>query len=362
VNRRSEILVNPEFFSGLDFREGCWVLLHEVLHAAFYDVRRGEDELFNYVSDGVNNTLLSSWIRPPGRLERFAVTVGSIRSALTALGIAMPPDLEQMTKEEIYRLFPRRGGGGGYGGRIERDLNVDGAGEPVQEGDVEVYGGSTPREVAEGWKREVAKAYTSQKVAGRVPAALQRMVDELLESKVDWRSLLRQAFYNGFGRTVVSTYMRPSRRVDELPGIRRFTLPTVRVLIDTSGSIGERELSQFLGEVRELAGRSPVEARCWDAEAYEAVRVERPGDVLSRLRPYGGGGTVIAPALRKTLEEMRLRDIVVVLTDGEIYDMSSDETVRLFGEVGSRASVAVFCSTHREHDIPGWHFVKVEVD
>lgn len=82
-------------------------------------------------------------------------------------------------------------------------------------------------------------------------AGLKRLVEKLLEAKVDWKSLLRQAFRFGYGRTVVSTYRRPSRKHSAFPGLRRFTIPTVHFGIDTSGSMSENEIIDRVAKVLE---------------------------------------------------------------------------------------------------------------
>lgn len=180
---------------------------------------------------------------------------------------------------------------------------------------------------------------------------------------MDWRALLRQGFHNGFGKTIVATWRRPSRKHIDFPGIHRFTYPRVHCLVDCSGSISEKELEQFIGEIYALAKQSPVSVIPWDAEAYQEVKAENQRVVVSKVAKMlkGGGGTVIKPALEKTLERMRPRDIVVILTDGEIWDVDEAETRRLFSEVASKASVSIFASTHRTLEIPMWHFVRVEV-
>ncbi|MEM2447885.1 MAG: hypothetical protein QXT14_02905 [Candidatus Bathyarchaeia archaeon] len=121
-------------------------------------------------------------------------------------------------------------------------------------------------------------------------------------------------------------------------------------------------MTQFLSEVYAISGDSPVKVVCWDARAYEVVEAKSRADVINKVleRLRGYGGTVIEDALKTTLKSMRLRDAVVVLTDGEIYDIDRDGTRRLLSDVASRASVAVFVSTRRELNIPGWRFVKME--
>lgn len=209
-----------------------------------------------------------------------------------------------------------------------------------------------------------ARGFDVQKSVGRVPASLKRLVDKLLRAKVDWTSVLRHALRNGHGRVVVSSYKRPSRKHPDFPGIQRYALQRTWNLIDTSGSIGEAELTQEISEVYVQAGDRPVSVVLWDAESYGVIEAKNRNEVLNRVLTgvKGGGGTVIAPALRTTLRRMQYRDNVVVLSDFDIYDLEEPETRQLLSAVAAKSGVAVLVSSHREVDIQGWRFIKTSPD
>jgi predicted metal-dependent peptidase len=362
------VVVNPKFLESLGYADKTWVMAHETVHIAFDHVKRGRVEhpqTWNLAADAVVNNMLEGFIKCSNEIKSFTIRMYDIHSALREFNISVNYDeLERMTVEEIYKLLlrlPRL--------EIVFEIDLDGRGEPaegeiLQEGDPEIYGKGTPAEVADEWRKAIMKAYAQQKLAGKVPAELKRLVDDILQAKVDWRAVLRQGFHNGFGKTIVATWKRPSRKHVDFPGVHRYTYPRVHCLVDCSGSISEKELEQFIGEIYALAKQSPVSVIPWDAEAYQEVKAENQRAVVSKVSKMlkGGGGTVIKSALEKTLERMKPRDIVVVLTDGEIWDVDEDETRRLFSEVASKASVSILASTHRTLEIPIWHFVKVMVD
>jgi len=271
-----------------------------------------------------------------------------------------------------------RGGVGGVGEQVipveeievEEDLEAGDENKEedvvLQEGDAEIYSKKTPQEIGEGWVKAVTRGLMQQRLAGKVPASLQRLIDRLLEPKIDWRALLKQGIREGFGKTVVQTYVRTSRKVPSLPGIRRFTVPTTRVLVDTSGSIDNRELAQFLSEVYNICRLSPVSVYAWDAKVYKPVVAKTPSEVISKVarQMKGGGGTVINPCLKRVLKEMKPRDIIVCFTDGEIYDWGDSNTQELLVSVASKASVAILASVYRKPEpFPAtWRYVKVEVN
>jgi len=176
--------------------------------------------------------------------------------------------------------------------------------------------------------------------------------------------MLKQAFRIGFGRTVVSTWRRPSRKSSEFPGLRRYTYPTVWCLVDMSGSISDKEAEQFLSEIYSIAGDTPVSVIVWDAQVYDVIEAKSQAEVIAKVleRLRGGGGTVIKPSLETTLQRMKSRDIVVVFSDMDIWDLNEAETQRKFSEVASKAAVAILCSTDKEVELEGWRYVKLEVD
>lgn len=428
MTSRYELIINKEFFADLNFREGCWILLHEIVHSGFQHSKRGENKVqrqWNIAADAVTNKLLSAWIMRPSKVNKFAVDIDDLAYKLRRMGVNVPSDFTEMSAEEIYKVLMQLsnslqygsvvcekcnsknivikklsitgkrgtatmeckdcgykwvvdvelGSGSGTAGKpipieeleVARDLKTPTADdyEVIQSGDQEVFGDNkTDNDIEEKWKEEVAKAYTQEKMAGHTPAGLKRMIDRLLGAKLDWRSLLRQAFHIGMGKTVVSTWARPSRKHPSFPGIRRFTLPTVRIGVDTSGSVSRKELTQFLSEVSEIVKRSPIEITFWDARAYKPVQIRNRMEMVDKVAKAmrGWGGTSIGPWLRLVNEHMKLRDIVVVLTDGEIFDMGKEETKDLFSLIASKASTAIFVTTAKEHDLDLWHVVRLEVD
>ena len=94
------------------------------------------------------------------------------------------------------------------------------------------------------------------KLPGSVPQGWRRWADELLEPKVDWRRALAAHVRTGIASVagcVDYSYARPSRRASVtgsviLPALRK-PLPTVAVVIDTSGSMSRALLADVLAEV-----------------------------------------------------------------------------------------------------------------
>jgi len=132
------------------------------------------------------------------------------------------------------------------------------------------------------------------------------------------------------GKEVYRNYTRPSKKYLDsefiMPSKRNYGLNRITVLVDTSGSIGLKELRQFVTEIYEISrtSRSEVVVIPWDAEAYDPIVIKSPNDA-KKINLRGGGGTIIYPALKKAIE---LRaDVNVILSDFDIYDIGRKDVL-----------------------------------
>jgi hypothetical protein len=102
------------------------------------------------------------------------------------------------------------------------------------------------------WATEVQAGLAAAKAMGKLPAELQRALSEVLEPKVDWREHIKSLFARKVGSGTFD-WARPDRRLITrdiyAPGRSGFGAGTVVVGVDTSGSVGPRELDMFMAEV-----------------------------------------------------------------------------------------------------------------
>ena len=140
----------------------------------------------------------------------------------------------------------------------------------------------------------VAQAEQAARGRGELPAGLNRTVDRVLRPPQDWREVLRE-FVASHARNDYS-WVRPNRRFLwqglYLPGLHSEELGDVVIAVDTSGSVGERELGVFAAEVNGIlaAFDCAVTVLYHDTEVQK-VQTWRSGDGELVLDPVGGGGT-----------------------------------------------------------------------
>lgn len=162
------------------------------------------------------------------------------------------------------------------------------------------------------------------KLPGSVPLGWQRWADDLLEPKVDWRKALASMVRTGVASVagcVDYSYSRPSRRASVVTDVILPTLlkplPTVAIVIDTSGSMSERLLCDVVAEVEGILravglGRSQVHVLACDTEVHKVQRVSS----ARQVELFGGGGTRMGSGIATALELNPRPSVIVVLTDG----------------------------------------------
>jgi len=365
--------VNRKEYQGyvynLETREGSYTapfLTVHNCHAGFLHCPRmvGKvPKVFNFAADAVVYVLLEQLMRCP---ENDYVTPEIIAKA-TEVG---EDKIRKMSVEEVYELLMKNvkvitvsiGGLSGNGAGNDLFPEKPGNGDTVVIQTGAPAFSKSPSETKEAWKQFVSQAYISQRTAGTVPAGLERAVNELIKPAIDPRSLIRQAVRTGLGKLLISDWKRQSRRYPgALPGVKRLTVPTIWPMVDCSGSMGEKDIALALGAVFEFARHARINAISFDTEAYERVAARRPSEVITKISKgmKGGGGTMIQKALERTLQDMKYKDVVLVLTDGAIYDLDKPEVRQLFARLASRASVCGFLTIDAEPQIDRWRVINL---
>ena len=173
------------------------------------------------------------------------------------------------------------------------------------------------------WKISIvaaAHAHEQQKGRGSLPGGLQRLIDDITDPKVDWREQLSR-WVGENGRLQDYTYGRPSRRSESvgqyLPSLKRYGFAPVCVMVDTSGSIGDRMLKEGLSEIQGVCEDLGIGVRAviCDAAVHGDVEVGDAYELSEHLA--GGGGSNFIPAFDK-LQLEGYDGVVIAFTDGDI--------------------------------------------
>lgn len=172
------------------------------------------------------------------------------------------------------------------------------------------------------WGSAVAQAMASAKAQGKLPASLERLLGEVLNPQVDWREHIQALFARKLGSGGYD-WLKPDRRFMArdiyAPARSGFGSECVVVGVDTSGSVGNKELAMFMAEVagilEDVRPRELFVVWC-DARVNRVDQVDDV-DELRRMKMPGGGGTDFRPVFDWIGDNNIQPEALVYLTDGE---------------------------------------------
>jgi predicted metal-dependent peptidase len=172
------------------------------------------------------------------------------------------------------------------------------------------------------WKQRAINAAERARQAGKLPAGMERFFGEILEPQVDWRTVMYQFITGGLpcGRTWIRRDRRYAAHGFYIPDQKRESTD-IFAWVDTSGSIADKEISQFktelIGAKRAFESLKLSLGFC-DDKVYEPVlefdQVEE-SDIM-KAKPRGGGGTDMRKCVKYVMDKHPETEVVVILTDG----------------------------------------------
>ena len=166
-------------------------------------------------------------------------------------------------------------------------------------------------------------------LAGRMGGKMPRQISDLLEPKIDWREVLRDFVSSTTKGKDEFTWRKMNKRhlANDyyLPSMENETIGEVVIAIDTSGSIGGKELTEFATELASICGvvePELVRVIWWDYDVHgeQVFKPDQYENIASLLKPLGGGGTRVS-CVSKYINEKKINaEAVIVFTDGYVED------------------------------------------
>ena len=328
---------NPEFFKSLSDAELSWVIAHEVMHCALGHIwRRGmrEHQKFNVACDYAIHCILKE--------------VESSDFKMPKVGL-YDPKFNDKSSEEIYSILPeppkgqsQDGSGKGDGDGSNQSGNQKGQGSPNSGqktlDDHSMWDKSETKQNAQEKQREwQEKMMNAAEVAqgknkGNMPGSLERLLGRLKKPQKNWKELLAEFVqfetfdygfnppdkrYASFSDCLMPDYSEQTEKVQD-----------IIFVIDTSGSISDKEISIFYSELVGMMDQfnNCVKGHIWFCDTHVAAKYafEDVDDIL-KCKPAGGGGTEMEAAIQEAIRCMDQENLDVagmcVLTDA--YDSYS---------------------------------------
>ena len=308
---------DKKFVEKLSEEELKGVLAHEALHCALEHLNRlnGRDmEVWNVATDIViNNMIINQGIRLPNigiipYNNMFEIAAHKIKL------INIDKKMAEMIYNELQEKLPPKQ-------KIKIMVSLKGFDEHMH-GDKGKGKGDNGTEIKideQDWKRILAEANTFARQKGKGSSQLDRIVEAALTKKINWKVLLSRFMTNDISSDY--SYARPSKRSfgagAYLPYMMKENM-NVTIAIDTSGSIRQAELSEFMGQVYAITKSFHNIKLTLLFHDDKIVKEEHFNNMnlrqILRVKPCGGGGTshqeIMDYAKKKSV------NVLVCFTDG----------------------------------------------
>ena len=326
------------------------LILHENLHVALKQIPRGKDmfkedsKIANMAADFVVNDIIYNIkgnvnggserivVLPDGALYDEFFHNWNMREVYNYIRKENPQrqQPQQRTAEDGDEQGDSNGtpSPSGTGDKIKANgKEYDMGGDGFDEHDWENMGELT-HEQAKELSEKIDKALREGgMLAGRMGAKMPRSISDLLEPKIDWREALRDFVSSCVKGKDEFTWRRMNKRQMAndiyMPSMENETIGEVIIAIDTSGSIGTKELTEFateLASICDLVQPELVRVLWWDTAVHgeQTFKPDSYGQIASLLKPLGGGGTHVG-CVSKYINEKKLNaECVIVFTDGYV--------------------------------------------
>lgn len=322
---------NPDYIDALSLDQTQFVLAHEALHCALSHFARRQHRnkhRWDVACDfAINPLLVSDGLKPTP--EALLLT-----------------EYDGMTAEEIYPLIAENTDQEPQDQHLYDDNDGDGESSPPPPSQDRNDGGQDNRETSNGggkpdagtsqpppltkseqeslaiqWQQRMAGAAQQAMQAGKMGGAMARLIDHLLQPQLPWRMMLAR-YMTSIGRDDYS-YSRPNHRREGgaiMPSLRSAQTNLV-VALDTSGSIGDQEIEEFVAEVNAIKGqmRTHITVLACDAELADGSPWEfAPWQDIELPESFsGGGGTDFRPVFDWTDARDQAPDLLIYFTDAE---------------------------------------------
>lgn len=324
------------------------LILHENLHVALKQVVFGRAmfmenrKMANLAADFVVNDIITC----------IDGTVAGTSERLVELpdGAVYDPMFHDWSMREVYNYLKKNAKGGGSGkgkgqggqgnnppsgGNQPNDddgdgntVTVNGKTYDISQSDEHDFIGQdvSPEEAKEILDNIDRALREGGMLAGRMGAKIPRVISDLLEPKIDWREALREFVSATTKGNDEFTWRRMNKRHMAndiyLPSVENESIGEIVVAIDTSGSIGGAEITEFATElvsICDLCQPEAVRVLWWDTEVHgEQIFKDNYANIATLLKPMGGGGTHVSCVSEYVNKNKIKAECVLVFTDGYV--------------------------------------------
>jgi predicted metal-dependent peptidase len=349
---------NTEFVKKLSTKKLEFLFAHEIGHCVFDHFGRAGSrnrQLCNISQDYAINQILAD--------EKIGEVIDEVPICLDSQyrGLAWEEiydklyekaDIREISLDELMKEL---------GETLDEHINGDGAQskdgkDKEQDGDTRGKAPVLTKEEKQKIKDEIKEAMIQSAAAagaGKTPGAIQRLIKDLTEAKMNWREILRMNIQSIIRNDY--SFTRPSRKGwgtgAILPGLVNDETIDIAIAVDMSGSIGMDDAKVFFSEIKGIMDQYAdfsIKVWCFDTEVYNYAEFTQDNvEELLDYEPKGGGGTEFVVNWTFMKENAIEPKKFVMFTDGYPWGSWGDENYcdTLFIVKGNERAEAPFGQT-----------------
>lgn len=312
-----QLAINEEFWTGLSEMHQMGLLKHELLHIAFGHLTSFKSfknhRLANIAMDmEINQYIDEDWLPEGGiKIDDYEDLNLNRKAGCRYYYDKLNQFQEEKDKngtcgnEEMDKLLDQVANGEGP------DHSTWGEFEDLSEAEQKLIEKQLQKVLSDAKEQTVKKR-------GNVPGEIEGVIviEQIVPPKFDWRGYIRR--FTGVSTKVFTKKIRrkENRRYEENPGLKIKMRQHMLLAIDTSGSVSNTELQEFMGEIHHIykAGVDVTIMQCdTSIRSIEAYKGKNEINVVGR------GGTEFDPVLDYYNANQKKYTSLVYFTDGECY-------------------------------------------
>ena len=312
-----QLAINPEFWESLSDNHRLGLLKHELLHIAFGHLttffKFSDKKLANVAMDmEINQYISKEWLPEGGiEIENYAELNLDEKAGC------------RYYYDKLKQLQDEKNKNGTCGNEPMDQLLDD-----IESGNIPDHStweefedlSEAEQKLIERQLQKVlsdAKEQTIKK-RGTVPGEIEGVIiiEEVVKPKFNWRGYIRR--FTGVSTKVFTKKIRrkENRRFEANPGLKVKMRQHMLLAIDTSGSVSDNELQEFMSEIYHIykCGVDITVVQC-----DTMIRSVEPYKGKFEMSVLGRGGTEFDPVLEYFNANLGKYTSLVYFTDGECY-------------------------------------------
>ena len=306
-----QLAINAEFFMNLSDKHQIGLLKHELLHVSFGHMvmkdRFENFKLFNIAADIEINQYINQEYLPEGglTLETFADLKLPTKAGTKVYYDLLEEACEDGNCEALNKVLSQMDGDSPYDHKTWKEF------EDLSEADKKLV-----KKQIEHQLKQTAEQ--TEKRRGTIPGELAEIIDRLINIEppsFDWKGYLKRFIGNSSISYTKKLRRKYNKRYAANPGIKIKFKNHILVGVDTSGSVSNDELKEFMNELVHMhkTGHKITVAQCdTQINSIEDFNPKKDWEVKGR------GGTEFQPVIDH-YNEVGKYTALIYLTDGECY-------------------------------------------